>query len=170
MDITIKKMRWSDTGKPCIVSDTPYHRDWPEKAKALGGTYVKNGQWGFGPALRPQVVELIKEVYGVDIDNPEPTVNVRVKVGELRQDELWGMGRCLLRRPGRDLPVRPGTDCAIIKGGFRRSGGSSRYPEIGAPNDGEVVLLVMDVPKSMAEAYVAAFPETAQIEEEVAVG
>lgn len=168
-EIKIGKAHWVDTGKPCIVSTTPYHRDWPDKAKALGGQYISGGRWGFPPPLRPHVVELIKAVYGVDVDNPEPTVNVKVKVGEVREAEFWGLGRCLLRRIGRDMAVRPGEDCAIIKGNFRRSGGSSRYPEIGSPMDGEVVLLVMSVPRSMAEQYVKDHPDTAQIEQEVEV-
>lgn len=135
-----------------IEVDSPYHSDFPASAKALGGRWTGSA-WRFDARDESRVRELIARTYGVDPDTLTviDPVTVRVTVGSSRVSQtLWLAGREIATRRGRDIPVRLGHGVIITSGEFPRSGGSGRYPNLGASG---ITMEVRDVSRAAIEEY-----------------
>ncbi len=147
MQIEIKPGKFKATGKAAILVQTPYHPDFPEKAKALGG-YWDGVQrwWTFDARDEPDVRALCLELFGTDGSTPVPTVDLEVSLdGWPDTGELWLVGRQLIRRTYGG--VRFGESVRVLAGGFTdtsRRSGQLRWQQ-------GTVLLVRDVPKSLVE-------------------
>lgn len=139
-----------------LLVQSPYCQEFVWGARRIGGRWDKGLRaWRFAEEQRGLVRDLLIEVYGFDPfgDAGEP-VTVRWAVAEpIRDQALWGCGRFLLEREGRDAPVRFGRHVVLVSGGFARSGGSRKYPCIGTPEDGTVIE-IKNVPLEAAERFV----------------
>jgi len=150
-----------DNGSTCVRVLTeggrlavaaPYHPAFPDRARALGGRWdPRRFVWTFDAREEAAVRAVLVDIFGEDGSGNVPRVDVRLFISDWPHPELWLFGRLVLRRPGRDLPVRPGPGVAILSGEFARRGGSSKHPEISCGLSGEVVVIVHDVPLSLAQ-------------------
>jgi hypothetical protein len=142
---------------------SPYHPDFPPRARNLGGKWVHNDQeWVFDLRLEEEVRKLLVRIYGWDGTYPVLIADVRVILDRLpskwREDRsIWLLGRELVSRPGRDARVKLGPGVALEAGGFPPSGGSRKYPAL-KWHPG-TVLKVFDVPVAKIEAVREKHPE-----------
>ncbi len=152
MEISITKIEGIDGEK--IVAVTPYNPDWPALAKRIGGRWNPEIKaWTFNPRDEDKVRELAIRLFGTDGETGmAATVTVQYDIYSAFNnytDDCWLFGRKIAWRPKRDDTVRLGDGVIILKGGFKPSGGSMKYPEI-APLDG-TILEIRDVPAGHAD-------------------
>lgn len=66
-----------------VHTTTPYHPDFPNAARKIGGTYVEKvgrvGKWAFDAWDKQKVRTLLRKVYGTD-GAPTKTVTIRLDV------------------------------------------------------------------------------------------
>jgi hypothetical protein len=164
--IAIKTVRMNG-GADKIELVAPYHPHFVGRARALNGQWIDSRKaWHFDPRDAERVRAACLAIFGEDPAAPTTDrVGVRLKLDEIRCDTgaLFALGREVARRPGRDMRVRLGDGVVIEGGSFPRAGGSMRYPEL-EPRRG-TVLLVRDVPRALAEAYVEEEPGAEIVEE-----
>ena len=158
LPITLTK----NAGKIFVAS--PYHPSFVKEARILNGKYASR-QWSFDQRDEQRVRQGLYNVYGAD-DTAVPVVNVRMVINSANGDvqHLFDLGREIAYRNTRDEEVRLGAGVTILEGQFRRSCGSNKYPAI--IQSGEVILLVRDVPATLAEFAEADDPNIYQIVEE----
>lgn len=162
-DLTLKTVTMKDgSQKIKLLSD--YNAELVKRCRQLGGTW--NGEskaWYFPADLAPQLRQACLDIFGIDplAETPVDLVDVHFalehdwsRLADSGRQSLWLFGREVLTRPGRDSAVRPGEGVSIIGGGFARSGGSMRYPSLGAVEEG-TTLLIRGVPRPMALAFQA---------------
>ena len=147
MEISITKIEGIDGEK--IVAVTPYTPDWPSAAKKIGGRWNPEIKaWVFDPRDEDKVRQLAIKLFGTDGETgTASTVTVHYDIYSDFNNcrgECWLFGRKIAWRLGRDSSVRLGDGVIILKGGFKNSGGSMKYPEI-APLEG-TILEIRDVP------------------------
>lgn len=168
--VTLKTVKMKDNSQ-MLRLDSPFHKDLPARLRAMGGKWDADARAWYMPAdMEQKMRDLCVEFFSVDPLAPPPTdlVTVEVQANDLSYDDTcWLFGREILRRPGRDVDVRVGDSVSIVSGGFRHSGGSARYPNIGAAQDGTVIR-VRNVARPEALAYVAENPNSTVIEQEQA--
>ena len=153
---------------------SPYHPEFPERARALGGTW--NGEtfyWLFDARDRDRVRALCREIYGEDPDGePAPLVDLRLRITDSDRSyiippptmgSMFLLGRQIARRPGRDAPVRLGPGVVVLQGGFSGSGGSAKHPSLATLAN--TILEIRDVPAPLVEQLRA---ELQQIADRVA--
>lgn len=149
--VNISRGRTND-GRAVIIVRSPYHPDFPPRARDLGGKWNPRAEWWWFDARDEAAVRrLLVEIYGTD-GTPTETVDVTVSLDAFqlgRSNQFWLLGRLLVSRPARDARVQLGDGVRILSGGFAASGGSRQYPEL-APHPG-TVLLVRDVPRPLYE-------------------
>ena len=141
-------------GKDQMVVRVPYLPQWSEKAEKIGGRHV-NGLWYFDGRSEEEVRELVRSEYGTDgSDNPE-LVDVYFVLEASRNQAagVAGYGRMLCERRSRDSRVQLGEGVSLHQGKFPSSGGTIINPMLA--HTGAVTLLVRDVPRGLAERYVA---------------
>lgn len=145
MDVSIQEI----DGRLMLVS--PYNRDFPDAAKALGGRWdAKRKAWTFDPRDRDRLERLATRFFGYAAESSGETVDVRIHA-ERHYDEdgrLMFAGRIIARRRGRDLPVSLADNAVLVGGAFPDSGGSVRRPRIGLVSYGqaEPVVEIRDLP------------------------
>lgn len=149
-----------------LTLSSPYSSALPPKAKALGGRFDgATKSWRFDPRDEARVRELAREIYGTD-GTPEELVSVRVRADLVSLEsvaELELFGRTIVRRWRRDEAPRLGNGVVIVEGGFPRSGGSTKYPELD-PFDG-TVLEIRDVPAGAARKAASERPNVISVVE-----
>ncbi|MBV6425507.1 MAG: hypothetical protein NAOJABEB_03328 [Steroidobacteraceae bacterium] len=131
---------------------SPYHPQFPARAKALGGRFNGNDKtWQFDARDESRVREMVIDIFGTDgSTGVGDLVTVRVRVNDYGLgDTLFVAGRQVARRPGRDMPVRLGDGVVIVSGGFAHSGGSQAKPRLAAHDN--TVLEIRDLPRAIAE-------------------
>lgn len=70
-----------------IAVESPYHPDWPSRARDLGGRWNPSARvWTFDQRDEARVREAVTEIYGTDGTAPVDLVTVRIRVGGVR----WG--------------------------------------------------------------------------------
>jgi hypothetical protein len=134
-----------------VIVATPYNPRFPAAARNLGGRWeAAQLRWTFDIRDEQAVRNLLLSIYGTD-GTPTPTVTARRswQSGESLPGEIWIAGRLVLSRPERDGSVRLGQGVVLVSGGFRTSGGSARYPQIG-PLPQDVTIEIRDIPASLA--------------------
>lgn len=152
LEVALRRGRAVD-GRERIYVQAPYHPAFPPRARELGGVWVASQrQWAFDVRDEERVRELLVRVYGTDGSADPDLQDVRVRVGPAawHAPEIWGLGRQICHRPGRDVPVRLGRGVTLLAGQFPARAGSARHPVVGGEG---VVLLVRDVPARLVEAH-----------------
>lgn len=151
--VTISISTLEVNGKKVVRLQSPYHRDLPDQAKALGGKFdPREKAWLFDPRDERRVREMARKIYGTDGEGVTKTVTIRLdldKYGDKYGDaaEIWFGGRMVAARKYRDSEVRLGDGVIIASGGFPSSGGSAKHPRL-SPKSG-TVLEVRDVPETL---------------------
>lgn len=140
------------SGTDKLIVQTPYHPDFPKRARELGGNW--NGVqrlWFFDVRDEVRVRDLVKECYGTD-GTPSVVVTVRSEIKHVAagEQQLFLYGREVARRWDRDSRVRLGEGCVVVAGEFGESGGSRNHPRLGDCTG--VVLEIRDVPLAAAIA------------------
>lgn len=156
MSIAMKTVNLKD-GSKAIKLESPYHPDLPARLRQLGGHGWSDAAkaWYLPADVESEVRAICLEIYGIDpmASSNADVINVKMDVSDRSFDEhFWEFGRQLLRRPARDIAVRPGEGVSILSGGFARSGGSRNNPRIGYADD-NTILLIRGVPRHMVEQY-----------------
>jgi hypothetical protein len=130
-----------------LLVKSPLHADWTASAKGLRGMWDRaRGGWRFDDVRSLDLVrEKLLNVYG-ECGDPVEHATVRVELEGDLPAALYGFGRLLADRGGRDSRVDLGTRVLLVKGAFREWGGSAKYPRIGEVEG--VVIEVRDVPVS----------------------
>lgn len=136
-----------ETTEKTVALFCPYHPDLSPAAMGLGGKYGGSNLWTFDSRDEERVKEMARKIYGTD-GSPVDVATVRIDTSklnrrELASQELWLLGRLIAKRGGRDYPVRLGEGVILIFGNFEKSGGSAKYPALGAT---DAVIEVRDVP------------------------
>ena len=162
MNISIKKVVMKADNSTALKLESPYHPDLPKKLRALGGTWHDGAKaWYFPTDLEKNLRDLCVEFYGLDplAEVPAESVVLRIESPHyIEESTWWQFGRQILRRASRDSSVQPGEGVSIIEGGFSAAGGSRNNPTIGYAND-NTILLVRNVPKAMADKFIAENPK-----------
>lgn len=142
--ITFKEFKKKSDGTPVLCVTTPFHPDFAPKARLIGGRWEStNSRWQFAPRDADRVRELCITIYGED-DYPCERRDVRFDLALLPDGpELWGFGRCLAARRGRDYGVQLGEGVILLSGGFPGRGGSMNHPRVAC---GEAYVEIRDVP------------------------
>ena len=127
---------------------TPYHPNFPPKARELGGAWDAGGKcWVFGAGDMDRVRQLCVMIYGRDGITETETCTVRIELLDRNVKDVYRFGRCLVERSRRDWNVKLGEGVSIVTGGFPSRGGSAQNPELLTyPN---TILEVSGVPRSL---------------------
>lgn len=155
MAVTVSTVEMKDGSNRCKVV-SPYNPAFVLGARELNGKFSSSTKaWYFDTRDDTRVRELCRRVYGTDGSATGPSVTVHLHLDGIRTDadELYAVGRRVASRLARDSTVRLGTGVVLLAGGFAASGGSVRYPEIGALPG--TVLEVRDVPADIAQREAA---------------
>ncbi len=148
-----------DSGVGRIVVLSPYHPEFPARAKKLGGKWdAGQGAWTFDRRDLDRVRALCVLIYGTD-GTPLPRgglVTIRTdpskcdagKEGKNGALEYWLCGRLVAKAFSRDGGARLGDGVVTVSGGFG-SGGSVKNPAI-TFRPGTIFEL-RDVPRAIAE-------------------
>lgn len=134
---------------------SPYNTKAVSAAKRLGGQWDgARKAWRFDARDEDRVREMARDIYGTDgtVESVLDTVTVRIKAadyidhtGRDTENTVRVAGRRVAYREYRDAEVTLVPGVVIVAGGFATSGGSMRYPEIGAT---DAVLEIRDVSRS----------------------
>lgn len=152
-------------GGNAITVSTPYHPDFPRRARSLGGKW-NSALWVFDARDESRVRQLCREIYGEDGETPQgDLVTLRATFSDrsrlsVRGAGIYIAGRCIARAYSRDSGARLGEGVVMIEGtaGSRgsdavRSGGSRANWE--TIIDGPCVIEIRDVPRAAAEKAIA---------------
>ena len=133
-----------------IEVHSPYHPDFPSRARDLGGKWNSRAElWSFDARDEEHVRALLRDIYGSDGSGEEvATVTVRHRVSGEESDSqsLFLFGRQIISKASRDSHPRLGQGVVIIEGGFPSSSGSRNYPTVGGQG---TILEIRDVPASL---------------------
>ena len=138
-----------------VVVSSPFHRDFPARARAIGGDFARDGSktWVFDARDESRARDLVREFFGTD-GSPADTadlVTVHLDISDTaREREFYFAGRKIAERPSRDENVRLGAGVILVSGGFWSRGGTAKYPAV-EPKDGTVVE-IRDLPRAAVEA------------------
>ncbi|MFH8411007.1 hypothetical protein ACH4FX_40490 [Streptomyces sp. NPDC018019] len=108
--------------------------------------------WNFDARDEGRVRALLREIFGTDgteTDGDMVTVRVRLADHMVGRNRAEFAGREIAVRPGRRRPVRFARGVVLIEGRLPGAGGSARYPEINAGDDG--VVEIRDLPRGALE-------------------
>lgn len=129
----------------------PYHPDVVRHMRYLGGRWdPATKTWVCDQRDAHRVARVLTETYGWTGSLPVEVTDILLALSDddghelVGDNPLWAFGRMIAERRGRDDRVRLGSGVVLVRGGFRHSAGSRRYPELG-PLPG-TVLEVRDVP------------------------
>ena len=133
-----------------IEVHSPYHPDFPSRARDLGGKWNSRAElWSFDARDEEHVRALLRDIYGSDGSGEEvATVTVRHRVSGRESDspKLFLFGREIASKFGRDSRPSLGQGVVIVEGGFPTRGGSRNYPKLRGAG---TVLEIRDVPASL---------------------
>lgn len=135
-----------------VILDAAWHADLPPRAKAIDGKWNPGEKvWSFDMRDIDRVKELASDLWGWSEDEDEDLVDIKWEVSwsDMREAEVHEFGRMIMKRPGRDSPVRLGSGVILLEGKLPASGGSRANPAIGADDD--IFVEVRDVPRALAE-------------------
>lgn len=154
------KVTTNGNGK--ILVEAPYHPDFPEAARNLGGRWDGN-RWSFDARDEARVRDLLWEIYGEDGQRPVSRVTCRLKLDNYstNRNAVFFCGRQVVWRPGRDFKVHFGDGVVLLAGGFPASGGSMKRPALAAERG--TVLEIRDIPEHLARAEAEKYPEAVEI-------
>lgn len=148
----------TESGKSIKV-ESPYHPGFVAFAKKRQAKWAKPC-WVFDARDREDVEAALRRHYGT-AGEAVPLCDARLTLSEevFYGTSLCELGRVVASRASRDYSVKLGDGVVLIHGGFPKSGGSVKNPDL-APKEG-TVLEVRDVPLAMAEALAAEDAEVA---------
>lgn len=166
-EVMVKRAMGMDKKEHVYVT-APFHPGMPPLARSLGGIWTGKS-WAFDARDEADVRAMCRKVYGTDgteevVDLCDFTIKLTGRGGEetsvlSSSNEVWLCGKQLCRRRSRDADVRLGEGVIIKEGRFPGSAGSARYPSLfNSYADVEVVLLVRDVPRVLAQERMKAYP------------
>jgi hypothetical protein len=142
----------SATGKRLLVV-TPYNAEFVADVKDIGGRWeAAKRAWSVDQRDEERVRDLVRDYFGTD-GSPEESatlVTVRIPLGGCQSHSAYFAGRTIAHRPARDAPVKLSRGVVLVSGDLPRSGGSMKYPVIGAE---DAMVEVRDVPRGALEQY-----------------
>jgi hypothetical protein len=138
-----------------LLVSSPYHRDFPPRARKIGGKWIATSRcWSFDARDLERVKELCRDIYGTDgSEDQNDLISIRVtwtestSAGRFEPGDLtcYVAGREVARAYSRDGGAKLGENVVVLEGGFY-SCGSAKYPELGVKAG--TVIEVRDVPAS----------------------
>lgn len=142
-----------------VAAMTPYHPNFPARARALGGKFVDTTSggkaWAFDARDEERVRAICLDIYGTD-GTPTDTVTLRVTaLADMYEaaGSIYVAGRVLARAFGRDSGAKLGEGVVHLSGKMPNSGGSVRNWRTTVA-DGSV-FEVRDVPRRAALEFIA---------------
>jgi hypothetical protein len=131
-----------------IAVISPYLPTFVAQARKVQGKWGNNA-WHFDARDEETIRATCRRLYGTDgTDNPQ-VVDIRIDlVGETDQ-EVYGYGRLLAKRWGRDDSVKLGEGVVIVEGTFPGSAGSRNNPRLMNDPTDTVRIEIRDVPESL---------------------
>lgn len=120
-------------GKVSVAA--PYSEEFVRLARQSGGKWDRDGRvWVWSAKNADLARKAVRDVYGIDVDSPQPLVTVEVDAGCLPEEgnRLLLGGLTVATRFYRDDPVRLADNAVVIDGGFSASGGSRNRPRVEA--------------------------------------
>lgn len=136
-----------------VLVSAPYHEDFPNAARQLGGRWTAaSKQWVFDIRDYGRVKDLCADIYGTDGSDNEDLVTLQLVVGEhdlcSPDCEALYVGPIQIARAySRDSKVDLGNNVIICKG-LAKSGGSRKYWKTVLSAWAHVE--IRDVPRGMA--------------------
>ena len=139
-----------ENGTISVVS--AYNGAWVARAKELGGKWNGNASaWQFPETIEDLVRDALMDIYGEDGKPTEKvTIDIKLDTEDDIEQSLVIAGVEFLTRRDRDSAVGVRNGAIIVKGSFKKSGGSLQYPRIGCPTS-ETVLRVQ-IPKTKLDS------------------
>lgn len=131
-----------------VLVKSDYNEFFIKRARTLQGKW-KNPFWVFPEENEELVRATLLEVYGED-GRPCETVTVDLNLDEYDYDDEVVIDTIVVAtRPGRDHAVKLSANVLLLKGEFKSSGGSTRYPSVTAYNG--TVIRVKKLPRLLYE-------------------
>ena len=131
-----------------IAVSSPYHPDFPPKARRLSGSFDRaSTTWTFPSAAEPHVRGLCREIYGTD-GTACDTVTLRVTATEGLYEgrgPITIAGRIVASARGRDSGARTGEGVLLLEGRATSGGSMKNWTteiSVGA------VMEIIDVPRA----------------------
>lgn len=147
-EINITQVEMQD-GSTKTKVESPFHPDFPEKARDLGGQWNSTRRaWYFDTRDADRVRDLCREIFGTDGNGGGEVVDCHLRLSGQYESQIWFAGRKIAGRFARDARVSLGEGVVIVEGKFKPSGGSRQYPSVSTI--GEVTLEIRDVPLALA--------------------
>ena len=138
-----------------LYVQSPYNEDFNEWVKGRNATWDRSRGWKLDARDEEAVREKLMDIYGTDGRAVE-MVDVRYDTaqgwGFDGDQQVFMMGRSILRKKHRDRKPMLGDGVVILQGALKEHGGSMKYPEI--KHTDNLILEIRDVPRSLAEPFV----------------
>lgn len=134
-----------------ISVTAPYSADFVREARRAGGRWNRSARsWVFDARDRGAVVAALAECYGWAPQGAQ-TGDFRITLTSSNAGgrEVRILGRRVARRWRRDDDVALGDGVAVVDGDFPSWGGSHSSPAVLDPGDGDVTLVVRDLPTAV---------------------
>jgi hypothetical protein len=131
-----------------VRSRTPFHPDWPPRAKKMGGRYEGGGTWVFDARSEALVREACREIWGSDGEDEAARRLLTLRItfvegfgaawlegrdrgrgGSKKQTDIYIAGRLIGTVRGRDSGAELGPGVVILEGNIG-SAGSRKNPGI----------------------------------------
>jgi len=125
---------------------SPYHPEFPAKARALGGKW-ESGAWTFDARRIDLVRQALRSVYYYD-DQECQKVDIEVRADARISegtDPLTSFGRVIASAWGRDSGAKVGEGVAVLSGRFGSGGSAKNWLTYGSA---DLVFRVYDVPRA----------------------
>lgn len=146
-------------GKVSVAA--PYAEEFVRLARQSGGKWDRARRvWVWSADNADLARKAVRDVYGIDVDAPQPLVTVEVDAGCLPEEgnRLLLGGLTVATRFYRDSQVRLADNAVVVNGGlFSPSGGSRNKPRVEAGYD--TWLRVTDVTPAQVEWLKANVPD-----------
>ena len=120
-------------GKVSVAA--PYSEEFVRLARQSGGKWDRDRRvWVWSAKNADLARKAVRDVYGIDVDSPQPLVTVEVDAGCLPEEgnRLLLGGLTVATRFYRDSPVILADNAVVIDGTFPASGGSRNKPRVEA--------------------------------------
>lgn len=145
-------------GKVSVAA--PYAEEFVRLARQSGGKWDRARRvWVWSADNADLARKAVRDVYGIDVDAPQPLVTVEVDAGCLPEEgnRLLLGGLTVATRFYRDSQVRLADNAVVVDGEFLASGGSRNKPRVEAGCD--TWLRVTDVTPAQVEWLKANVPD-----------
>ncbi len=148
-----------------LYVESPYHPDFPLRAKNLGGLWNSVSKiWDFDSRDEPRVRALCLEIFGSDGKSAAPVVDIRAtwhSSGCADLGAIFIAGRQVARATSRDSATVLGDGVIVLEGELHSGGSRKNWATVA---EAGTVIEIRDVPEALARAAVSESDKYLEVE------